>query len=81
MLVLKAYQIKFGIKVIFLLMWIMSVNKAKLKKGEGKLKSFDLDIGHAKWRRKMVDDDTCSENEKYFENSFYNMENKVDKLF
>lgn len=54
------------------------ITRAKLKKGEGKLKYFDREIGHETQRIKMVDDDACTEEEQVFHKYFYTMENKVD---
>jgi len=52
-----------------------------LRKGEGKLKSFDPKVGCAQQRRNMEDEEACWEQEWNYRKVFYNMAEKVDKLF
>lgn len=55
--------------------WI--ITRVKLKKGEGKLKSFDPEIGNATQRRNMENDNVRTEN---FHKAFYRVPNMLDKL-
>jgi hypothetical protein len=54
--------------------------RAKLKEGEGKLDTFNPDIGHAIRKRKMGDEELCTKYEKNFHKAFYRMSYMVEKL-
>jgi hypothetical protein len=47
--------------------------RAKNKQGEGTLKTFNLEVGHASRRKKMAEEDKHVENEKSFHMVFYRM--------
>lgn len=55
--------------------------KAKFKEGEGKLKYFNPEIGCVTRRMKMEDNDMCIENDQAFQEAFYQMADRVEKLF
>jgi len=57
------------------------LKRAKLKAGEGKLKNFNPEIGHATQGKKMGDEELCIEYEKNFHKAFYRMSSMVEKLF
>ena len=56
------------------------LTRNRLQRGEGKLKSFDLEAGHAHRRRNM-EDDGRNEEELNFRKTFYTMVDRVEKLF
>ena len=57
------------------------LTRNKLQRGEGKLKSFDPKVGHARQRRNMAEEEAFWEEERSYRKAFYNMVEKVDKLF
>jgi hypothetical protein len=57
------------------------LTRAKLKEGEGKLETFNPEIGCATQRRKMGDEELRIEYEKNFHKAFYRMSDMVEKLF
>jgi hypothetical protein len=59
--------------------WILT--RAKLKEGEGKIKTFNTKIGHATRRRKMGDEELRKHYENNFHKDFYRMSDRVEKSF
>jgi hypothetical protein len=57
------------------------LTRAKLKAGEGKLKTFNPEIGRATRGRKMEMKKASSEHEKNFHKIFLPMSDMVEKLF
>jgi len=57
------------------------LTRNKLRKGEGILKSFDPEVGRGRKRINMENEEACWEEEQNFRKVFYNMAEKVDKLF
>ena len=53
------------------------LTRAKHKKGEGTLKNFNLEVGHASRRKKMAEEDKRDEQEKKFHMVFYHMSEMV----
>ena len=53
----------------------------KLKHGEGVLEAFNPEIGRAHRRKKMADEKYREENEKTFCKAFYQMADRLEKLF
>jgi len=47
------------------------LTRAKLKEGEGKLKTFNLEIGRATRGRKMGDEERCVKHEHNFHKIFH----------
>ena len=58
--------------------WVWILTRAKHKQGEGTLKSFNLEVGHASWRKKMAEEDKRDEQEKNFHMVFYRMSEMVE---
>ena len=52
----------------------------RLRRGEGKLKSFDPEVGCAHRRRNMADEKACYEEELNFHKTFYTMAENVRQL-
>ena len=57
------------------------LTRSNIKRGEGVLEAFNLEIGHAHQKEKMTDEDYQGEDEKAFHKAFYQMEDRVEKLF
>jgi len=57
------------------------LNRAKLKECEVNLETFNPEIGCATQRKKMGDEELCTEYEKNFQKDFYRMLDMVEKLF
>lgn len=57
------------------------ISRENLQRGEGKIKSFDPEVGCAARRGKIVDEDVRLEEEWNYRKAFYTMVEKVDKLF
>jgi hypothetical protein len=49
------------------------LTRAKHKHGEGTLKTFNLEVGHASRRKKMAEEGKRDEREKNFHMVFYHM--------
>ena len=64
-----------GIKeVVFELnCWVWMLTRAKHKKGEGTLKTFNPEVGCGSRRKKMTEEDKRDEHEKNFHMEFYRM--------
>ena len=56
------------------------LTRNRLRRGEGKINSFDLEAGRAHRRRNM-DDDVQNEEELKFWKTFYTMADRVEKMF
>lgn len=57
------------------------LTRNRLQRGEGKLESFDPEVGRLARRKEMVDEEAWMEQEWNYDNIFFTMEEKVDKLF
>jgi hypothetical protein len=57
------------------------LTRAKHKHGEGTLKTFKLEVGHASQRKKMVEEDKHDEQEKKFHTVFYRMSEMVERMY
>jgi len=55
--------------------------RAKLKVGEGKINTFNLEIGRATRWRKIEDEELCADNEEDFHIALYRISSMVEKLF
>jgi hypothetical protein len=57
------------------------LTRAKHKRGEGTLKTFNPELGHASRRKKMAEEDKCDEQEKNFHMVFYHMSEMVELMY
>ena len=57
------------------------LTSTKLKAGEGELKPFNPKIGHVTRRKEIDEENYGAKTEKAFRKSFYQMTDKVQKLF
>jgi hypothetical protein len=57
------------------------LTRAKHKQGEGNLKTFNPEVGHASRRKKMAEEDKHDEQEKNFHMVFYRMSDMVEKMY
>ena len=72
-----------GIKeVVFdLNCWVWMLSRAKHKKGEGNLQTFNPKFGHASRRKKMEEEDKHDEQENKFHMVFYRMSEMVKWMY
>ena len=59
----------------------MLTSRAKNKQGEGTLNTFNLEVGCASQRKKMVEEDKHDEQEKKFHMIFYRMSEMVNRMY
>ena len=57
------------------------LTRDKLKASKGELDPFNPKFGHAHWTKKMENEDYQVEDEKAFRKAFYQMVDRVEKLF
>jgi hypothetical protein len=57
------------------------LTRAKHKQGEGTLKTFNPEVGHASRRKKMAEEDKHDEQEKKFHMVFYRMSEMVERMY
>ena len=57
------------------------LTRNKLEEGEGELVSYNLENGRVWRKKKMEEEEIRIELEKYFHKTFYQMEDRVEKLF
>jgi len=57
------------------------ITREKIKEGEGKLKSFDSEIGHATRRNKTKNENVHTQNDKAFHKDLFSMEDMINTLF
>ena len=61
--------------------WVWIYTRAKHKHGEGTLKTFNPEVGHAPRRKKMAKEDKRDEQEKNFHMVFYRMSEMVKQMY
>ena len=57
------------------------LTRSRLKRGEGQLETLNPNIGRAYQRKKMTDESYREEDEKAFHKAFYQMSDRVEKMF
>ena len=57
------------------------LTRAKHKKGEGTLNTFNPEVGCASQRKKMAEEDKHDEQEKKFHMVFYRMSEMVERMY
>ena len=57
------------------------ISRAKNKKGEGNLNTFNSEVGHASQRKKMAEEEKRDEHEKKFHMVFYCMSEMVERMY
>ena len=60
-------------------LWMLT--RSRIKRGEGQLETFNLEIECAHWRKKMSDEYYREEDDKDFHKDFYQMVDIVEKSF
>lgn len=59
---------------------VCMLTRNRLRRGEGKLKYFDPEAGHALRRRRMAHEEDCYEEELNFRKTFYTMAESIGQL-